>query len=232
MSEPSPSAPGKAGPPKKQVSPARNAISLVVLVAVVVIGYFEVTAKMGYRAAADALDKRLQEEDRGLPSQEEAEKLIGKPADDAGGEVVESNRALTKKTYTWHGLISHYPLVAYYTKGTPPALFQYEAGEKVQHEVNAPPAVTDQSSGPQPKTAPKGKGAGAKGSPKPKGEEKPPAADETKAPEPAEKAPEPKPDDKSKAAPAAAGNSQPAGSPEPKPDDKPKAAADEKPKTE
>jgi hypothetical protein len=230
MSEPSPSAPEKAGPPKKQVSPARNAIGLVVLLAVVVIGYFEVTAKMGYRAAADALDKRLQEEDHGLPSQEEAEKLIGKQADDAGGEVVEGNRALTKKTYTWKGLISSYPLVAYYTKDKPPALFQYEAGEKVQREVNAPPVVGDQPDA-QPKVAPKGRGAGTKGSPKAKGEENKPAPEEKKAPAPEEKAPAPKTDDQSKAAPAAAGPSQPAGSPAPKPDDKSKAAADAKTKT-
>ena len=94
MSEPSPSAPGKAGPSKKPVSPARNAIGLVVLIAVVVVGYFEVSAKTGYNAAVNALDKRLEDEDHGLPTMPEAEKLIGKQADDAGSDYQEGHLTL------------------------------------------------------------------------------------------------------------------------------------------
>ncbi len=150
MSEPSPSAPGKAGPPKKQVSPARNAIGLVVLIAVVVVGCFEVYAKyFGYNPAANALDKRLKDEDHGLPSLEETEKLIGKPADDVGGEVQVGGNRFLRKTYTWKGLINNYTLAAYYRLGSVPALDHIEANEKFEPQPaqTPPPAPSGEAKG-------------------------------------------------------------------------------------
>ncbi len=216
MSEPSPSAPGKAGPSKKPVSPARNAISLVVLIAVVVVGYFEVSAKMGYTAAASALDKRLQDEDHGLPTMPEAEKLIGKQADDAGSDYQEGPLKLTKKTYTWKGLIGSYTLAAYYTKQQEPALHHIEAGEKFQPQ---PPPTTPAAAG---KSETQTDGLKKRQEAEAKALEKgTPKAHDEKA-----KTPEPKPDDKPKA-----DADEKAKTPEPKPDDKPKAAPDEKAET-
>jgi hypothetical protein len=212
MSELSPSAPGKAGPPKQPVSPARNAIGLVVLAAVVVIGYFEVKAKMGYNAATSAVDKRLQDEEHGLPEQEEAEKLIGKQADDAGSEVQDGGSRFLKKTYTWKGLFTSYTLVAYYRQGLKPALDHIEAGEKFQ-PAPAQVAPTAGEGGPPSKAVMKPQAAKAKGGEKAKGKEKSKAAtEEKKAPEPEAKAPA---DDKAKT---------PA-------DDKAKAPADDKANT-
>ena len=216
MSEPSPSAPGKAGPSKKPVSPARNAISLVVLIAVVVVGYFEVSAKMGYTAAASALDKRLQDEDHGLPTMPEAEKLIGKQADDAGSDYQEGPLKLTKKTYTWKGLIGSYTLAAYYTKQQEPALHHIEAGEKFQPQPPPDDARGRRQIGDadgRAQEAPRGGGQG-------------PREGDTQGPRREGQDAEPKPDDKPKA-----DADEKAKTPEPKPDDKPKAAPDEKAET-
>jgi hypothetical protein len=210
MSEFSPSAPEKAGPPKKPVSPARNLISLAVLVAVVVVGYFEVSAKWGYEGAAKKLDKWLEDDNKGLPSQEEAESMIGKSADDAGTEVEKNNLKLTKKTYTWKGLVGSYTLVAYYTKGTHPALNTYEAGKEAQAEP-APPAAAAPAGGVPAKAASKGMGKG-KGQSKAQAKSEP---GEKAAPEPT---PPPPPD----------ALSDEKATPEPKAEEKPKAATDEK----
>jgi hypothetical protein len=244
MSEPSPSAPGKAGPPKKQVSPARNAIGLIVLIAVVVVGYFEISARVGYTMAVNALNKRLADEDHGLPTVTETEKLIGKAPDDAGSEFREGSSRYMKKTYTWKGLINNYEVAAYYTPGTELALHHIEAGgEKFQPEpAKAPPPA--QSGEPQPDAAKKpqrskGKGsekgmskAGADDKKAPEPEDKAKAAaDDKKAPEPEDKTKAaaddkkaPEPEDKTK---AAADDKK---APEPKPEDTPKAAADGKTK--
>jgi hypothetical protein len=221
MSESSPSAPGKAGPPKEPVSPVRNIIGLIVLVAVVVIGYFEVSAKFGYEAAVKAVDKRLQDEDHGLPEQPEAEKLIGKSADDAGSEVQEGSLRLTKKTYTWKGLFSTYTLAAYYTKstrGAEPALHHIEAGEKFQPQAPPAPEASDTSAPPKAETKEKRQRIEGKGKGQPKAEGKAEAAtDETPPPPP--------PEEKAK---AAADEPKP---PDSKPEEKAKAA-DEKPKSD
>ena len=102
--EQSPSATGKAVPPKKGVSPVRNAIGLVVLIAVVVVGVLRSTSAMAsFNSAVNALNDRMADEDKDLMTQSEAETLIGKPPDDAGSDFQLGSATYTKKTYTWKG---------------------------------------------------------------------------------------------------------------------------------
>ena len=91
MSEFSSSATGKAGAPKKPVSPVRNIIGLVVLIAVCVVGWFQYSALAGYNAAVNELEARSQEEDKDLMTESEAETLLDKEPDDAGTDVQEGN---------------------------------------------------------------------------------------------------------------------------------------------
>jgi hypothetical protein len=141
MSEPSSSDTAKAGPPKKGVSPARHAIGLVVLVAVLIVGWLEFSAKNGYNAAVTALNARSQDEEKELMTVQEAESLLGKSPDGPETVVQDSGRTFTKKTYTWHGLIKSYPLSAFYTKSTDPRLHHFETEEAkyVPEEAPRPP---------------------------------------------------------------------------------------------
>ena len=66
MSDLSSSDTGKPGSPKKRVSPARNLIGLVVLLAVLAVGWLEYSAKSKYNAAVKALEARSQDEEQGL----------------------------------------------------------------------------------------------------------------------------------------------------------------------
>jgi hypothetical protein len=228
-------APGEPGPPKKKgVSPARNAIGLVALIAVVVIGVIQYTAMARFNSAVNALNVRMEDENKDLVTQAEAEALIGKAPDDAGGDVLLGTATYTRKTYTWKALLKSYTLAAYYTRGTNPALHHIESeGAKYEPEPNAappPPTISAEGGGPPPgmpksggagkSQGPRGKGTG-KGKGAPKDQEKRPADDKAKAgTDEKAKGPEPKPDEKAAADEKAKG-------PEPKADDKAKAAADE-----
>lgn len=215
-----PAAAGPAVPPKKGVSPARNAIGLVVLIAVVVIGVFQYTAMASFNSAVNALNDRMALEDKDLMTQPEAEALIGKAPDDAGSDFQIGSATYTKKTYTWKALIKSYTLTAYYTKGNVPALHHTETeGAKYEPETHAAPApsgISAKDGGPGRgmvksgggKKSGNGKGKGkAKAEGAPKDQEKPQADDKAKA-----------------------GADENAKGPEPKPDDKAKAGADEPPK--
>jgi hypothetical protein len=222
MSNPSSSAPKKAGPSKKPVSPARNAISLVVLIAVLVIGYLEISARVGYTMAVNALEKRLNDEEHALPTLEEAEKIIGKQADDAGGDVQDPATSFTylKKNYTWRGLIKSYTLEAFYTtKQITPALHHIKtegAPEEPKPQAAPAPTATPEKSGmPQPGAPMKRGPRGTEKAPEPEEKPKAPADEKAKAPEPEEK-PKAAADEKAKA---------------PEPEERPKAPADEKAKT-
>jgi hypothetical protein len=233
MSELSPSAPGKAGPPKQPVSPVRNIIGLVVLVAVIVIGYLEYSAKAAYNAAVTKLNKRLEDEEHGLPTESDTAKLIAKQPDDAGTDVQEAGMNFTKKTYTWKALFIPYTLAAYYTKaakGSEPALHHIEAGEKFQPLPPAP-AAPSTSEAPPPEALKKRAAAESRGMRKGQAEGKGKApADEKQAPEPEEKAKAPA-DEKAKA-PADEKTKAAADQKAPEPEQKSKAATDEKTKTE
>jgi hypothetical protein len=217
MSEASPSAPEKAGTPKQPVSPARNIIGLIVLVAVIAIGWLQYSARGGYNTAVEALNHRLEDEDHGLMTQQEAEQLIGKEADDAGSEVKEDAATYIKKTYTWRGVLKSYTLTAFYTKQQQPALHHIKT-EGATEETAAAPAQSAPGTSPPPTSGMPSPDPTRRFEAKGKASMKTAPADQPKADEKAQ-APEPK----------AAADEKPK-APEPKADEKPKAAADEKAK--
>src|SRR5205823_11505794 len=98
MSDLSSSDTGKPGSPKKRVSPARNLIGLVVLLAVLALGWLEYSAKSGYNAAVKALNARSQDEEKDLLAVQEAANLLGKSPDGPGSDLQDGHRTFTKKT--------------------------------------------------------------------------------------------------------------------------------------
>jgi hypothetical protein len=126
MSNPSPSDAPKTGSSKKSVSTTRNVIGLVVLIAVVVVGWLQYSAKIGYNTAVTALDARARDESKDLLTAKEAEALIGKSPASPGGDVQVKDQTFTKKTYTWRGLLKSYTLTAFYTKQADPRLHHFE----------------------------------------------------------------------------------------------------------
>jgi hypothetical protein len=155
MSDMSSAGAEKTGSSKKKVSPARNAIGIVVLIAVVVFGWLQYSAKSGYNAAATALNGRIEDEDKGLLMVDEAERLIGKAPDGPGSDTEEGNRTFTKKTYSWPGVLKSYTLTAFYTKEANPYLHHFEAGAKLAAEPIAD-AKSDIIRAPVPGETPKG----------------------------------------------------------------------------
>jgi hypothetical protein len=190
MSEPGASGSANTVPTKKQVSPARNAIGIVVLLIVLIVGWFQYSAVMGYNAAVKAMDARTQDENKDLMSAQEAETLMAKPPDDAGTDFAEGTRNFTKKTYTWHGAIKSYTLTAFYTKDKEPRLHHFETdGAKYVPETKPEPgsAGTIKVSGPGRASAPgpeRSKSGSRKGAPAAKGSES--TADATKSAPPKE----------------------------------------------
>ena len=116
-------APGRAGPgPKKKVSPARNAIGLVLLVAFSAVAYLEWDANRRSSAGIARLNRALAEEEGDLLSMEQVEGLLGRGPDGPG--VAEGQEK--KVTYTWRGVFRKYPVVAVYTNKSRPALLRIE----------------------------------------------------------------------------------------------------------
>ena len=126
MSDQSSSGTETPGSPKKKVPLLRNAIGLVVLVTVIVVGVFEYLAKSGYNSAANALNERMQDEEKDLLAEQEAENLLGKSPDGPGSDFRDGYRDFTMKTYTWRGLLKSYTLTAFYTKSVIPVLHHFE----------------------------------------------------------------------------------------------------------
>jgi len=149
MSDLSSSGTEKTGSPKKRVSPVRNVIGVVVLIAVLVAGWMQYSAKSGYNATVTALNERIKDEEKGLMSVQETEILLGKAPDGPGEDIKENNQSFTKKTYTWPGLLKSYTLTAFYTKGSQPGLHHFEPeGTKYTPEptpVPNPTAITTPS---------------------------------------------------------------------------------------
>jgi hypothetical protein len=143
MSVPSSPDSAKTGAPKKRVSPTRNIIGLVVLLALVAVGWLEYSAKFGYNGAVKALETRTQDEEKGLMDVQEAETLLGKSPDGPGIDVDDSGRIFTKKTYTWRALLRPQTLTAFYTKEATPHLHHYETeGAKFVPDPNPPAKLT------------------------------------------------------------------------------------------
>ncbi len=185
MSEPMSTATGKAGAPKKPVSPVRNIIGLVVLIGLLVVVWLEYSSYFGYRAAVSGLNKRMEDEDHGLMPLPEAEKLIGKAPDNDGTDVHDGNATYLKRDYTWRGVINTYTLPAYYTKEKEPKLHHIGEPEK---EPNAPPPTATTGRSRTPKQDP----AADLAKPQPKADDK--KADDKKADD--KKADDKKADDK------------------------------------
>jgi hypothetical protein len=173
MSEPGSVGPEKSVPATKPISPARNIIGLIVLIGVLVFGWFEYMPKRGYNAAVAALEAKTPEDSKDLLTMQEAETLIGKEADGPPVDFTEGSRELSKKTYTWNGLLRHYTLTAHYSKEKYPHLIEFktEGADLPQQPktLTTPPAApaTNGAGGVMRKGAP-GKGGGAaKSSPSP-----------------------------------------------------------------
>jgi hypothetical protein len=108
--------------PKKKVSPARNAIGLVLLVAFSAVAYKEWDANRRSNAAIFKLNQVLANNEDDLLSMEQVEGLLGRGPDGPG--VAEGQEK--KVTYTWRGVFRKYPVVAVYTNKSRPALLRIE----------------------------------------------------------------------------------------------------------
>jgi hypothetical protein len=116
-------APGRAGPGlKKKVSPARNAIGLVLMVAFSAVAYLEWDANRRSSAGIARLNQALANEEGDLLSMEQVGGLLGRGPDGPG--VAEGQEM--KVTYAWRGVFRKYPLVAVYTNKSQPALLRIE----------------------------------------------------------------------------------------------------------
>jgi hypothetical protein len=123
----SPPETAKATPPKKGVSAARNAVGLVVLIAVAILGYIEYTAKSAFNAAVTGLSARTEDENKGLLTPQEAETIMGGKAPDGPGmDIHDTLRDFTRTTYSWRGIFKPYTITAFYTKGANPYLHHFE----------------------------------------------------------------------------------------------------------
>lgn len=102
--EPAPSTPESTPappPPRKPVSPARNVISLVLLIGLLVAGGIQLLAVIGYNKAVARL-QAIQSDDKTVsrPHRPEVETQIGKKTEGPG--VVKGPERVV--TYTWQGL--------------------------------------------------------------------------------------------------------------------------------
>jgi hypothetical protein len=107
---------------KKKVSPARNAIGLVLLIALSAVAYLEWDANRRSSAGIARLSQALAKEEGDLLSMEQVEALLGRGPDGPG---VAEGREM-KVRYTWRGVFRKYPLVAVYTNKNQPALLRIE----------------------------------------------------------------------------------------------------------
>jgi hypothetical protein len=152
MSRPSSSGTEKTVPPKKGVSPVRNLIGLVVLLAVAAVAWLEFSAKNGYNAAVKALEERSNDETKGLAPIGEAEILIAQSPDGPDSDSHDGGQTFTKRTYIWKGLIKSYTLTVYYTKDRAPGLHHFET-EGAPYVPEKPAAVPTAAAAPGPADA-------------------------------------------------------------------------------
>jgi hypothetical protein len=212
MSEPSAVGPEKTTPPKKPISPARNIIGLIVLAGVLVVCWFEYSAVLGFNAAVHALEARTENEDQGLATVAEAEKLLNREADGPAEDFTDGAWHFNKKSYTWKGLLKQHTLTAYYTKEQDSRLHHFETeGKKYDLKANQPVQVVEPKGGGMPLSKGQaGRGGGNRGGGG-EGKSKEGADSKGKESEPKDTAAKPK------AEPAPADKS---GTPKPEPSDK------------
>jgi hypothetical protein len=155
MSDLSSSGTEKPGSSKQKVSPLRNAIGLIVLVTVIVVGWLQYSAKSAYNTAATALNERMKEEEKDLMSEQEVDSLLGKSPDGPGSDFRDDFREFTMKTYTWRGVLKSYTVTAFYTKSLQPVLHHYESeGAKLPLEPRPPAPSATTIKGPGSRKAP------------------------------------------------------------------------------
>jgi hypothetical protein len=99
------------GKAKKPISPARNAIGLVLLVAFSTVAFLEWDANRKANAAIQKLEKAVEGQEDGLLSMDEVQKMIGRAPDGPGS----MEKGEKKVTYTWRGVIRRRVLTAFYT---------------------------------------------------------------------------------------------------------------------
>lgn len=177
---------------KPPISPARNIVGVVVLIAVVVVGAIQYSQMLGFNAAVKKLETRSQDENADLMTMQDAEGLLGKSPDGPGTDYNDGNYDFLKKTYTWPALLKSYTLTAYYTKGKEPHLHHYETeGAKLEKAPNVEPPGKIAGGGMKkggkasPRTADQGSKPPPKPAPKPADEESKPAPEPAPAPAPA-----------------------------------------------
>ncbi len=123
--------PQPSSPPTKtgaKVSPARNALGVVLLLVAGTICVLEFSANFGFNRAVKAIEAKIPKDDASdptsqlgeLPSREEVERIIGRSPD--GALVKEGSES--KATYTWKGLLRKFVLTAYYSNGMNPSLIR------------------------------------------------------------------------------------------------------------
>jgi hypothetical protein len=146
MSDPTSSGAENTVPSKKKTSSARNGIGLVVLLALLVVGWFQYSAVLGYNAATKALDARTVDEEQGLLGMQEAENLLGKSPDGPGSDFQEGHRTFTMTKYTWWAPFKSFTLTAFYTKEKDPHLHHFKTdGAELPPEPPPVPVTADVS---------------------------------------------------------------------------------------
>lgn len=115
-----------AGKAKAKVSPTRNAISLVLLIVLLVVGGLELTALFQFNGAVSKLDQALEANEVDLLPLEQVEELLGKQPD---GPLQPGDPGTRQTTYTWRGALRSHVLTAYYSYGDKPGLVRYEIGD-------------------------------------------------------------------------------------------------------
>ena len=107
---------------KRKVTPARNAIGVLLLASFSAIAYVEWDANRRSNAGISRLNQALANEEGGLLSMEQVEGLLGRKPDGPG--VAEGGER--KVTYTWRGVLRNYRLVAVYVGKDRPGLLRTE----------------------------------------------------------------------------------------------------------
>ncbi|QDV39057.1 hypothetical protein [Tautonia plasticadhaerens] len=125
---PAPDAPPASAAPKEKakVSPTRNAVSLVLLAVLLVVGGLELAALFRFNGAVNKLDQALEANEVDLLPLEQVEEILGKQPD---GPLREGDPGTRQTTYTWQGAIRSHVLTAYYSYGDKPGLVRYEIGD-------------------------------------------------------------------------------------------------------
>lgn len=107
---------------KKKVSPLRNVLSFLLLIALSAIAFLEWNANQKSGAAIRKVNAALAKEEGDLLTMQQIQDMIGRQPD---APPVEKDGQL-HATYTWRGVFRHYRLTAVYTKQQPPKLLRTE----------------------------------------------------------------------------------------------------------